>query len=221
MLVAPWWSCSWRRILGSVAVRPFSSSSGWVRSPTRLLLGTLHASIPSTFTARTWGKSPARRCVPTFRTKSYNRRGVFPRQGRTPVMCPLSLNPTPTRGESGPLNPPLWCTAPAKTLTPHPHLPPPPPRSVKTERGTWGRPKGPDPPEHLPLLAVWCPTTIPPWPATKHDPPSRSSAPWAAPATCTSQTWAWLSTARRTASSTCPSSHLGPSTAASSTWAET
>lgn len=218
-LVALWWSCSWRRIPGTVAARQCNYSSGWVRSPTRLWSGTLPVNIPSTFMARTWGKSPERSCVLTFQIKSCNQRGVVHQQDHSPNICPQTLNRTPTRAESGQLNPPQWSTAPTRTLIPPPLRHPLHQLSVKTGRGTRGRPKGLGPPEYPPHLAV--PTRIPPWLATKHDPPSPSFVPWAALATCTSRTWAWLSTAKSTASSMCPSSHLGLSTAASCTWVET
>lgn len=178
----------------------------------------LPANIRSTFTGRTWGRFPARSCALTSRIKSYKGRGVVIQLDRSPNISHQTLNPTPTLGESGQPNPPPWSTDPDRTLIPLPLRRLLPQLSVKTERGIRGLLKGPGPPGYRPHLAV--PTRIPLLLATKHDPPSLSFAHWAARATCISQTWAWPSTARSTASSMCPSSHLGPSTDASCTWVE-
>lgn len=215
-LAAPWWSFSWRKILGTVAVRQCSSSSGWLRSPTRRLSGMLPANTPSTSIGKTCGKSLARNCVQTCRIKSSKGSGVVRQRDRSPSTWPPTLKPTPILGESGPRNPPPWCTVPARTHTLPPLRHPLPRRSVKTGRSTWDPPKGRGLLERPPPLAVWCPTLLL---ATKPALPSPSSAPWAALAACTSPTWASPSTAKRAASTMCPSSRPALSTAASSTWA--
>lgn len=216
MLVVLWWSYSWRRILGNVAARQCSFSSGLVRSPTRLWSGTLPANIPSIFTARTWGRSPVRSYALTYQIKTCKQRGAAHQQDHNPNICPQTLSQGQSSSilvESGQLNPPPLSTAPTRTLIPPLLRRPPLQLNVKTGRGTQGRQKGLGPPGYRPRLEV--PIRIPRSLATKHVPPFRSFAPWVALATCTSQTSTWLSTAKTLASSTCPSSHPGLSMAAS------
>lgn len=168
------------------------------------------------FTERTWGKSPAKNCVLTCRIKSTKEREVLHQQDPIPSFCPQSLNTIPIPGESGRQSHRLWCTAPDRILSRPPLHHPPLHQSVKRGRGSRGQPKGLDPPECPPPLAVWCPTRTPLWQATKHGPPYLSSAPSVAPATFTSRIWAKPSAAKRTASATCPSSSPGLSMGESS-----
>lgn len=130
---------------------------------------------------------------------------------------PQTLNQTLTQGESDRPNRPPSFTAPARTLTPLLRPRPPLPLNERTKKGSQGRQKGLDRPEYPPHPA----TRIPPSPATKLALQFLSFVPLAAPATCTSQTWASPSTAKRMVSSTSPSSRLGPLMDASCTSAGT